>query len=64
MILVFRDVPAQPLSLHLVVSWVKVKILTPAHSERTPPPVHHEGWMISDDEIILCWVSVPWLTTI
>jgi len=23
------------------------------------PPVYHEGWMISDQETIFCWVSVP-----
>jgi len=23
------------------------------------PPVHHEGWMVSDQETIFCWVRVP-----
>jgi len=25
------------------------------------PPVHHEGWMVSDDhqETVFCWVPVP-----
>jgi hypothetical protein len=23
------------------------------------PPAHHEGWMISDQETVFCWVSVP-----
>jgi hypothetical protein len=22
-------------------------------------PVHHEGWMISGQETVFCWVSVP-----
>jgi hypothetical protein len=23
------------------------------------PPVNHEGWMISGQEIVFCWVPVP-----
>jgi hypothetical protein len=23
------------------------------------PPVHHEGWMVSDQETVFCWVPVP-----
>jgi hypothetical protein len=23
------------------------------------PPVHHEGWMISGQETVFCWVPVP-----
>jgi hypothetical protein len=28
------------------------------------PPVHHEGWMVSDMETVFCWVPVPWLTMV
>jgi len=28
------------------------------------PPVHHEGWMVSAQDIILCWVRVPSLTMV
>jgi hypothetical protein len=27
-------------------------------------PVHHEGWMISDQETVFCWVPVPYLTMV
>ncbi len=23
------------------------------------PPVHHEGWMVSGQETVFCWVPVP-----
>jgi len=23
------------------------------------PPEHHEGWMVSGQETVLCWVPVP-----
>jgi len=23
------------------------------------PPVHHEGWMVSGQKTVFCWVSVP-----
>ncbi len=23
------------------------------------PPAHHEGWMVSGQETIFCWVPVP-----
>jgi hypothetical protein len=23
------------------------------------PPAHHEGWMISGQETVFCWVPVP-----
>ncbi len=28
------------------------------------PPVHHEGWMISGQETVFCWVPVPYLTLV
>ncbi len=28
------------------------------------PPVHHEGWMKSDQETVFCWLPVPWLTMV
>jgi hypothetical protein len=24
-----------------------------------PISTHHEGWMVSDEETVFCWVSVP-----
>ncbi len=32
--------------------------------ELTPTDVHHEGWMVSDNETVFCWVSVPLLTMV
>jgi hypothetical protein len=29
------------------------------HSEPAHPPVHHQGWMIRDQETVFCWVPVP-----
>jgi len=30
------------------------------HNEPAPPPVHHdEGWMVSGQETVFCWVPVP-----
>jgi hypothetical protein len=23
------------------------------------PPAHHEGWMISGEETVFCWIPVP-----
>jgi hypothetical protein len=23
------------------------------------PPAHHEGWMISGQETVFCWIPVP-----
>jgi hypothetical protein len=28
------------------------------------PPVHHQGWMICDQETVFCWVAVPELTMV
>ncbi len=28
------------------------------------PPVHHQGWMICDQETVFCWVPVPQLTMV
>jgi hypothetical protein len=28
------------------------------------PPVDHEGWMVSGQETVFCWVPVPWLTMV
>jgi hypothetical protein len=28
------------------------------------PPVHHQGWMICEQETVLCWVPVPYLTMV
>jgi hypothetical protein len=30
-----------------------------SHSEPAHTPVHHQGWMICDQETIFCWVPVP-----
>jgi len=27
-------------------------------------PAHHEGWMVSGQETIFCWVPVPYLTSV
>jgi hypothetical protein len=29
------------------------------HSGTSTLPVHHQGWMICDQETVLCWVPVP-----
>jgi hypothetical protein len=31
--------------------------VTPAVKQH--PPVHHQGWMICDQETDICWVPVP-----
>jgi len=28
------------------------------------PPVHHEGWMVSGQEIVFCWFPVAELTMV
>jgi hypothetical protein len=28
------------------------------------PPAHHEGWMVTGQETVFCWISVPKLTTV
>jgi hypothetical protein len=28
------------------------------------PPVHHQGWMICDQETVFCWVPVSYLTMV
>jgi hypothetical protein len=32
--------------------------------ENQYPPVDHEGWMVSGQETVFCWVAVPWLTMV
>jgi hypothetical protein len=29
------------------------------HTSNQHPPACHEGWMVSDQETVFCWVSVP-----
>jgi hypothetical protein len=46
-----------------LVSGVEENLLLPLPEPRATvnqqPPVHHEGWMISGQETVFCWVSVP-----
>jgi hypothetical protein len=34
------------------------------HIELASTDMHHEGWMVSDKETVLCWVSIPLLTMV
>jgi len=28
------------------------------------PPAHHEGWMVSGEEAVFCWVPDLWVTMV
>ncbi len=38
--------------------------VAPPYTVKQHPPAHREGWMVSGQETVFCWVPVPYLTMV